>query len=273
MNPDDNSEPDFAVLLDCAEAKFAKWYQKVLRPDRDQRIRDLKKQNLTSGGRAVRAFEIYEDTLNREVRKKIGCYAKVARKWRSAEMLSKPRIDHLRKQIMTSVGAATGSLKGHIERDSRAAGDGTAPPNAQRYAQLEAQILTIVNAELRVLEAEGSLPSRAEVIAPEPTQRIAQNSNNAASEHPQAGTTESAPAQNRRLPSTVTSEIAARRMEAYMTSNAIGQTEFAGSVGTTDRTLRAFRKTGKVRRNIFDAIARAMGTTREALLNPEKSTQ
>jgi hypothetical protein len=94
-----------------------------------------------------------------------------------------------------------------------------------------------------------------------------------ATERPQAETTEAAPTQNKRLKSTVTSEIAARRMEVHMTSNGIGQTEFAGTVGTTDRTLRAFRKTGKVRRDIFDAIAKAMGTTREALMNPAKSTQ
>jgi hypothetical protein len=75
-----------------------------------------------------------------------------------------------------------------------------------------------------------------------------------------------APTRNKRLAATVTSTSAVKRMEAYMESNGIGQTEFAGKAGTTDRTLRAFRKTGKVRRDIFDSIARAMGTTREALL-------
>jgi hypothetical protein len=70
----------------------------------------------------------------------------------------------------------------------------------------------------------------------------------------------------RRLTATIESPTAARRMEAYLTSNGIGQTEFANQVGTTDRTLRAFRKRGKVRRDIFEAIAEAMGTTKEALL-------
>jgi hypothetical protein len=80
---------------------------------------------------------------------------------------------------------------------------------------------------------------------------------------------ESAPARSKRLQSTVTSAIATRRMEAYLESNGIGQTEFAVEVGTTDRTLRTFRKTGKVRRDIFDSIATKMGTTRELLLKPE----
>jgi hypothetical protein len=72
-----------------------------------------------------------------------------------------------------------------------------------------------------------------------------------------------------RLQATVTSLDAAHCMEAYMQSKGIGQTEFAVQVGTTDRTLRSFRKTGKVRRDIFDAIAKAIGTTREALLKSE----
>jgi hypothetical protein len=78
---------------------------------------------------------------------------------------------------------------------------------------------------------------------------------------------------NPRLQSTVTSELAARRMEAYMDSKGIGQTELARIVGTTDRTLRTFRKKGKVRRDIFDAIAKAMGTTRERLLNAENTPE
>jgi hypothetical protein len=74
--------------------------------------------------------------------------------------------------------------------------------------------------------------------------------------------------QRRRLTGTVTSAVAARRMEDYMEAHG-GQTTFATRARTTDRTLRAFRKTGKVRRDIFEAIAREMGTTPEALLKAE----
>jgi hypothetical protein len=69
-----------------------------------------------------------------------------------------------------------------------------------------------------------------------------------------------------RLRSTVNSPLAARKMEAYLESKAIGLTEFATRVGTTDRTLRAFRRTGRVRRDIFESIAKQMGTTKEELL-------
>jgi hypothetical protein len=47
----------------------------------------------------------------------------------------------------------------------------------------------------------------------------------------------------------------------------LGYTEFAITVGTTDRTLRNFRRTGVIKRAIFIEIAKAMHTTREELLN------
>jgi hypothetical protein len=78
-----------------------------------------------------------------------------------------------------------------------------------------------------------------------------------------------APVQPRqRLSSCIESPVAARRMEEHWERNGIGATEFATKVGTTDSTLRKFRRTGRLRRSIFDAIAREMGTTRESLLKP-----
>ena len=72
-----------------------------------------------------------------------------------------------------------------------------------------------------------------------------------------------------RLPRTISSMPAARRLEKYLEATGIGITEFAGLAETTDRTLRNFRRTGKVQRGIFDSIAKAMGVTREDLLKPE----
>jgi hypothetical protein len=79
-------------------------------------------------------------------------------------------------------------------------------------------------------------------------------------------TAEKAGPATRRLRSTIESPTAARKMEAYIISKGLGLTEFATEAGTTDRTLRNFRKTGKVRRDIFEAIAKAMGTTKDAFL-------
>jgi hypothetical protein len=72
----------------------------------------------------------------------------------------------------------------------------------------------------------------------------------------------------RRLSSCVTSHVAARRLEEYVERNNIGLTEFATKVGTTDTTLRRFRRTGRVRRALLDAIASEMGTTRESIVKP-----
>jgi hypothetical protein len=76
-------------------------------------------------------------------------------------------------------------------------------------------------------------------------------------------------ARPKRLQSTISSPIAARRMETYLDSNPTKRTAFAIQAQTTDRTLRSFRKTGKVRRDIFENIAKAMGITPETLLKPE----
>ena len=75
------------------------------------------------------------------------------------------------------------------------------------------------------------------------------------------------PAQ-RRMALTVNSPSAVRRMESYISTKGIGLTDFAGTVGITDRTLRNFRKTGKIRRDIFDRIAKAMETSKNDLLKP-----
>lgn len=73
----------------------------------------------------------------------------------------------------------------------------------------------------------------------------------------------------KRLSGTITSSIAARRMEGYLELHNLGQNELALQVGRSEKTLRNFRKTGKVRRGILAEIAQAMHTTAEELLKPE----
>ena len=70
-----------------------------------------------------------------------------------------------------------------------------------------------------------------------------------------------------RLSPSIVSPSAARKMEQYIQAKGIGLTDFATRAGTTDRTLRNFRTTGKVKRDIFESIAKAMGTTKDALLS------
>ena len=78
------------------------------------------------------------------------------------------------------------------------------------------------------------------------------------------------PAKPKRMPSTIGNLSAAERMEAFIKEQGVSLTEFATGIGITDRTLRTFRKTGKIRRTGFDAIAKAMGLTRDQLMSKPK---
>jgi hypothetical protein len=75
------------------------------------------------------------------------------------------------------------------------------------------------------------------------------------------------PAVRARLSSSITNPAAARKMEAYIQANGIGLTAFAIQAQTTDRTLRRFRQSGKIRRDIFENIAKAMNTSKDDLIN------
>jgi len=137
-----------------------------------------------------------------------------------------------------------------------------------------------VERQLQILKESGASPTGPGVGKPEQTgsrgdtnaareaAATAANSGRRAQRHAAEPNTQPMGG-SKRLEASITSPIAVRRMEDYLKSKGMGLTEFAGKSCTTDRTLRKFRQTGKVRRGIFDAIAKAMGTTREALLKPE----
>lgn len=69
-----------------------------------------------------------------------------------------------------------------------------------------------------------------------------------------------------RLPSSVTSAAAARKVENYLAASELTQTQFAIRAGTTEKTIRKFRQTGQIRRSLLHGIATAMGTTTEELI-------
>ena len=73
----------------------------------------------------------------------------------------------------------------------------------------------------------------------------------------------------RRAPSTVFSFTAARKMQDYIDAHGMGQTAFSIEAGTTDRTIRSFRATGKVRKDVFVGIAKAMGISPAELLSED----
>jgi len=84
-------------------------------------------------------------------------------------------------------------------------------------------------------------------------------------------TDESAPsaaAPQRKFSATIKSLSAAKKVEEYLHGKQIGLTEFANRINVTDRTLRSFRKSGRIRRDSFAAIAKEMGTTPDELMKP-----
>lgn len=74
------------------------------------------------------------------------------------------------------------------------------------------------------------------------------------------------PTARQRMSATIHSPSAAKKMEAYMNAYGLDQTEFAIQANTTDKTIRKFRQTGKVKRSILDGIASAMGISKQELL-------
>ncbi len=76
----------------------------------------------------------------------------------------------------------------------------------------------------------------------------------------------SKPTREPRMSASIVSPSAARKMEAYMNAHGLDQTQFAIQAQTTDKTIRKFRQTGRVKRSILDGIASAMGVKKEDLL-------
>jgi hypothetical protein len=151
-------------LLLLSGAKYQRWLQKESIPERNRLLRQLKTQNLSTAGRAHFAFEIYEDLSARGVRKRIDFYKRVVLASGRAEMFSKLRLEAFRQLIVSTVAYEATGLRDHIARDASAAGD-LSPSVLQAllderlYDQYRARVLNIVNAELRVLEAEGNVPA------------------------------------------------------------------------------------------------------------------
>jgi hypothetical protein len=76
------------------------------------------------------------------------------------------------------------------------------------------------------------------------------------------------PAKRKRLSNTITSRIAADKLEAFLDASPVQKSEFARKIDTTERTLLNFRRTGKIKRKTFNLIANEMGLTPEELLKP-----
>lgn len=66
------------------------------------------------------------------------------------------------------------------------------------------------------------------------------------------------------------SSVAVERMERYVRAKNLEWSDFASSAGTTDRTLRSFRKHKCAKRNTLAGIAKGMNMTLDELIKPDK---
>lgn len=73
----------------------------------------------------------------------------------------------------------------------------------------------------------------------------------------------------KRLPQSIGTPEAVNAAVAYMGSKGLTETQFGIQFQSTDRTVRNFRKSGKMRRSTFEAMAKSMGLTIEQLLRGE----
>lgn len=65
----------------------------------------------------------------------------------------------------------------------------------------------------------------------------------------------------------VYSPAAVERVEAYVSTHGLTYAEFAVRAKMSERTLRSFRKTKRIRASVLDSVAEAMKITREQLIN------
>lgn len=65
---------------------------------------------------------------------------------------------------------------------------------------------------------------------------------------------------------TLGSPEALRVVTDYLDQTKLTDTQFGNQFDTTDRTVRSFRSTGKMRRSNFEEMAKSMGLTTEELL-------
>jgi hypothetical protein len=174
MNVPDKSKVGFAALLELAESKFHAWHLKELRPERSRRISELKNENLSFQGKVLREMRTDRELLELQTRRRIAFYAEVAHESDNAEMLSQVRLGEFRQRIVDSVEIFCKARMTKLGHAARAAGEPLeSPPSEHQYRQLQAEILDVVNAELRVLEAEGKLAGQHCPIGGNSAQRIA----------------------------------------------------------------------------------------------------
>lgn len=159
VQPDNNKTGAAGRIEDLIEEAEAIWMRGVPEQNRKlhREVTALHNQNLSFDTRTVRRFQIHLEHLTSQLKDRILAYKGVADARRSPGMLSQDRIDEFRDRIVTTVGLAIQTLQEHINRDHLASGTVEQLPPPSRFTDLHQELIGVVNAELRVLEAAGSV--------------------------------------------------------------------------------------------------------------------
>ncbi|MEP7353701.1 MAG: hypothetical protein ABI824_10760 [Acidobacteriota bacterium] len=243
-------------LLDAAQARWA--------DDRQNDLAELKDhyaqiQKSASGclGRAKTRVDVLEKYQSRIAQSRVTSYVSVAEEFQPNEMLSPIRLWVFRRALSDFVGFACQGVRDVNKKDCMAAGEGH--PDAmdavgRRIDQAKSKILDAALIKLRAVEANQRVREiQVSPIASQPS------------------TLSVSPKRRRaRIPLTIHSPLAAKRMEEFIESSPMKQEAFAEKAGTTARTLLSFRTSGKIRKSILEGIARAMGTTVEDLVASDR---
>lgn len=137
---------------------------------------------------------------------------------------------------------------------------------------IEASAMYCARLHTQSLEAKVALPFPSETELEARMQRIRASRINKeeappAPVQPKGQPDEIPPVREYRPSGQIHSLSAAQHMKRFIEDHGLTQPKFADLAQTTDRTIRSFGKTGRVRKDIFRDIASAMGTTPEELLN------
>ena len=145
-----------AALLELVSARYERWHGQKLRPTREQQLRALDGERLSASGWAFRATEIFRVLQERVVRERVRLYAEVTRKKRCPEMLGSAPLADLRRDLERSIEGSCQHLQARIHIRVMGGVDVTAAPlpGPEEFRELQSCGLDVINAELRVLEAE-----------------------------------------------------------------------------------------------------------------------
>ena len=145
-----------AALLELVSARYERWHGQKLRPTREQQLRALDGERLSAWGWAFRAAEIFRVLQERVVRERVRLYAEVTRKKRCPEMLGSAPLADLRRDLERSIEGSCQHLQARIHIRVMGGVDVTAAPlpGPEEFRELQSCGLDVINAELRVLEAE-----------------------------------------------------------------------------------------------------------------------